>query len=183
MVVCCQCDALVKTSSLHSHLADQHDTYPVVVVPVDYLESRAGVTYQAHPKYNGKLPCPVAECSGELKDGCMLHHHFWDLHLLIRLLSQRRATSPAASGAGCRLTLCTHLTSGQRNGGSGLTNGSSRSQLSPWPSPCGASLMSMDLFWSALRFSSTSVACLRRMTMMQRPSGSKCGRPGEFGLV
>ncbi len=79
MVVCRQCDTLVKTSSLHSYLANQHNSYPAVVVPADYLEPRVGVRYQVHPKRNGKLPCPVLECPGELKDGWMLRPHFWDL--------------------------------------------------------------------------------------------------------
>jgi hypothetical protein len=33
MVVCHQCDVLVQASSLHGHLAEQHDTYQPVVVP------------------------------------------------------------------------------------------------------------------------------------------------------
>jgi hypothetical protein len=45
MVICCQFNALVKASSLRSHLADHHNTHPVVVVPADYLEPRACVTY------------------------------------------------------------------------------------------------------------------------------------------
>jgi hypothetical protein len=35
MVVCCQCNASVKASSLRRHLAELHDTYQVVVVPED----------------------------------------------------------------------------------------------------------------------------------------------------
>jgi hypothetical protein len=43
MVVCCQCNASVKVSSLRRHLAEQHDTYQAVVVPEGYLVPRAGV--------------------------------------------------------------------------------------------------------------------------------------------
>jgi hypothetical protein len=76
MVVCRVCNALVQARSLRGHLAEQHSTYQVMVVPVDYLELRAGVGYQAHPKCNGKIPCPVPECPGELRDGWMLRCHF-----------------------------------------------------------------------------------------------------------
>jgi hypothetical protein len=69
-----------------SHLADQHNTYPAVVVPADYLEPRVGKTYQGHPKQNGKLPHPVLECPGKLKDGWMLRRHFRDLHPFVRVV-------------------------------------------------------------------------------------------------
>jgi hypothetical protein len=72
MVVCCQCDALMTANSLRRHLAEQHDTYQAVVVPEDYLVPRAGVQYQAHPGHNGKIPCPVPGCPGELRDRWML---------------------------------------------------------------------------------------------------------------
>ena len=86
MVICPQCNASVKARSLHGNLADQHNTYPAVVVPADYLEPRASVIYQVHPKCNGKLPCPVTECPGELRDRWMLRHHFWDLHPFDRVV-------------------------------------------------------------------------------------------------
>jgi hypothetical protein len=86
MVVCCQCDTLVQASSLRRHLAEQHDTYQVVVVPEDYLTPQASVRYQAHPKRNGRIPCPVPECPGELRDGWMLCRHFWDLHPFDRVV-------------------------------------------------------------------------------------------------
>ncbi len=38
MVLCHQWDVLVQASSLHGNLAEQHDIYQAVVVPVDYLE-------------------------------------------------------------------------------------------------------------------------------------------------
>ncbi len=76
MVVCCQCNASVKASSLRRHLAEQHDTYQAVVVPEDYLLPQVGVRYQAHPGCNGRIPCPVPECPGELRDGWMLRRHF-----------------------------------------------------------------------------------------------------------
>ncbi len=69
MVVCPQCNALVQASSLRRHLAEQHDTYQVVLVLEDYLEPRAGMRYQAHPRRNGRIPCPVPECPGEHRDG------------------------------------------------------------------------------------------------------------------
>jgi hypothetical protein len=69
MVVCCHCNALMQASSLRGHLAEQHDTYQALVVLEDYLEPRAGVRYQAQPKRNGRIPCPVPECPGELRDG------------------------------------------------------------------------------------------------------------------
>ncbi len=68
MVVCHQFNASVKASSLCRHLAEQHDTYQAVVVPEDYLVPRAGMRYQAHPGRNGRIPCPVPECPGELRD-------------------------------------------------------------------------------------------------------------------
>jgi hypothetical protein len=86
MVVCCQCDASVKASSLRRHLAEQHDTYQAVVVPEEYLVPRAGVRYQAHPRRNGRIPCHVLECPGELKDGWMLCCHFQDLHPFDRVV-------------------------------------------------------------------------------------------------
>ncbi len=42
--------------------------------------------YQARPKRNGKFPCPVPECPGELRDGWKLRHHFQDLHLFDRVV-------------------------------------------------------------------------------------------------
>jgi hypothetical protein len=86
MVVCCQCNALVQASSLRRHLAEQHDIYQAVVVPEDYLEPQAGVRYQAYPKRNGKIPCPVPECPGELRDGWMLSLHFWYLYPFDRVI-------------------------------------------------------------------------------------------------
>jgi hypothetical protein len=86
MVVCRQCNALVKASFLRRHLAQQHDTYQVVVVLEDYLVPRVGVRYQAHPRHNGRIPCPVPECPGELRDGWMLQRHFWDLHPFDRVV-------------------------------------------------------------------------------------------------
>jgi hypothetical protein len=86
MVVYCQCDTLVKASSLRRHLAEQHDTYQVVVVPEDCLEPRAGVIYQAYPGCNGRIPCPEPKCPGELRDEWMLRCHFQDLHLFDRVI-------------------------------------------------------------------------------------------------
>jgi hypothetical protein len=86
MVVCCQCDASMMANSLCRHLAEQHNTYQAVVVPKDYLVPRAGVQYQAHPGRNGKIPCPVPGCPGELWDGWMLRCHFWDLHPFDRVV-------------------------------------------------------------------------------------------------
>jgi hypothetical protein len=86
MVACCQCNALVQASSLRGHLAEQHNIYQAEVVPADCLEPQAGVRYQAHPKRNDKFPCPVLECSGELRDGWMLRHHFRDLHPFDRVV-------------------------------------------------------------------------------------------------
>ena len=37
MVVCCQCNTSMTANSLRQHLAEQHNTYQVVVVPEDYL--------------------------------------------------------------------------------------------------------------------------------------------------
>ncbi len=76
MVVCRQCNASVKASSLHRHLAEQHDTYQVVVVPEDYLVPQVGMRYQAHPGRNGRIPCSAPECPGELRDRWMLRCHF-----------------------------------------------------------------------------------------------------------
>jgi len=73
-------DNALKASSLQTHLANQHEVYQAVTVPEDYLTSRPAVTYQANPKYNGRLPCPVPDCPGEHKDGWMLRRHFRDLH-------------------------------------------------------------------------------------------------------
>jgi hypothetical protein len=86
MDVCHQCDALMMANSLRQHLAEQHDTYQVVVVPEDYLVPRAGVQYQAHPGRNGKIPCPLPGCPGELWDGWMLRRHFRDLHPFDRVV-------------------------------------------------------------------------------------------------
>jgi hypothetical protein len=44
------------------------------------------VRYQAHPKCNGRIPCLVPECPGELRDGWMLHCHFLDLHPFDRVV-------------------------------------------------------------------------------------------------
>ncbi len=86
MVVCRQCNVSVKASSLRRHLAELHDTYQTVVVPEDYLVTRAGVRYQSHPGCNGRIPCPAPECPGELRDGWMLRRHFWDLHPFDRVV-------------------------------------------------------------------------------------------------
>jgi hypothetical protein len=94
MVVCCQYNTSVKASSLRSNLVDQHDTYPEVVVPANYLEPRAGVVYQAHPKYKGKLPCHIPECPGELKDGWVLRCHFQDLHHFDRVVVPKEGHLP-----------------------------------------------------------------------------------------
>ncbi len=55
-------------------------------MPEDYLVPRAGVRYQAHPGRNGKIPCPVPGCPGELQDGWMLRRHFRDLHPFDRVV-------------------------------------------------------------------------------------------------
>ncbi len=86
MVVCCQCNALVKASSLCRHLAELHDTYQAVVVPEDYLVPRAGVRYQAHPGHNGRIPCPELEGPRELRDRWMFRCHFRDLHPFDRVV-------------------------------------------------------------------------------------------------
>jgi hypothetical protein len=153
----------------------------LLVVPADDLEPQVGVRYQAHPKCNSKLPCYVQSALVSLRmDGCSVAT-FGISTLLIGLSSHQRATSPGASGAGCRLSLHTRDTSGQRNAGSGWIDGSSRSQLSPRPLPYGVSSPSTDPCWSTSRCSNTLVTCLRRTTMMCKPSGSRCGRPWEFG--
>jgi hypothetical protein len=86
MVVCRQCNASVQASSLLRHLAEQQDTYQGVVVLEDYLEPQASMRYQVHPNHNGRIPCPVPECPGELRDGWMLHCHFWGLHPFNRVV-------------------------------------------------------------------------------------------------
>jgi hypothetical protein len=86
MVVCRQSNASMMANSLRQHLAEQHDTYQAVVVPEDYLVPRAGMRYQAHPGCNGKIPCPVPGCPGELRDGWMLRRHFRDLHPFDRVV-------------------------------------------------------------------------------------------------
>jgi hypothetical protein len=86
MVVCRQCNASMMANSLPQHLAEQHDTYQAVVVPEDYLVPRAGVRYQAHPGCNGKIPCPVPGCPGELRDGWILRRYFRDLHPFDRVV-------------------------------------------------------------------------------------------------
>jgi hypothetical protein len=94
LVVCRQCNASAKASSLRRHLAEQHDTYQVVVVPEDYLVPRAGMRYQVHPGCNGRIPCPVPECPSELKDGWMLHRHFRDLHPFDRVVIPKEGYFP-----------------------------------------------------------------------------------------
>jgi hypothetical protein len=86
MVVCCQCNMSMMANSLRRHLAEQHNTHQAVVVPEDYLVPQAGVQYQAHPRRNGKIPCSVLGCPGELWDGWMLRHHFRDLHPFDRVV-------------------------------------------------------------------------------------------------
>jgi hypothetical protein len=41
MVICCQCNALVQTSSLQGHSAEQHGTYQAVVVQTTLSHKRA----------------------------------------------------------------------------------------------------------------------------------------------
>jgi hypothetical protein len=86
MVLCHQCNVLMMANSFPQHLAEQHDTYQVVVVPKDYLAPQAGVQYQAHPGRIGKIPCPVPGCPGELRDGWMLQRHCRDLHPFDRVV-------------------------------------------------------------------------------------------------
>jgi hypothetical protein len=86
MVLCHQCNASMMANSLPQHLAEQHDTYQVVVVPEDYLAPQAGVRYQAHPGCIGKIPWPVPGCPGELQDGWMLQRHCRDLHPFDRVV-------------------------------------------------------------------------------------------------
>jgi hypothetical protein len=141
----------------------------------------SGREYQAHPS---AVTSSLALCRSALvslgMDGCFVAT-FRTFTLSIGWLSHQRATSPGASGAGCRLTLRTRDTSGQRNAGSGWINGSSGSQLSPRPLPCSVSLPSMDLRWNASMCSNTSVDGWHSTTMMRRPSGNRCRRHGEFG--
>jgi hypothetical protein len=103
MVVCCQCNAAVQASSLHRHLAEQHNTYQAVVVPEDYLEPQASVRYQAHPKCNGRIPCPVLECPGELRDGWMHRHHSRDLHPFIRVVVLTEGYFPRCERCGMQV--------------------------------------------------------------------------------
>jgi hypothetical protein len=64
MVQCRECDIAISASSMRRHLADQHDIYQGVVVLQEYLEPRPSVLYTAHPRYDGKLACPVPGCLG-----------------------------------------------------------------------------------------------------------------------
>jgi len=84
----------MKASSLRRHLADQHQIYQQIVVAEELLEARAGVTYQAHPRYDGKLACPIPGCEGVLRDGWMLRRHFRDIHPLDRVIVPKEGLFP-----------------------------------------------------------------------------------------
>ncbi len=85
-VQCHQCNKMMAVSSLHRHLADQHEVYQQVVVAEELLGARAGMTYHAHPELGGRLKCPVPGCAGKLRGGWMLRRHFRDLHSLDKVV-------------------------------------------------------------------------------------------------
>jgi hypothetical protein len=93
-VECQQCQGMMKASSLHCHLADQHQIYQQIVVAEELLEARAGVTYEAHPRYDGKLACPLPGCEGVLRDGWMIRRHFRDLHPLNKVIVPKEGLFP-----------------------------------------------------------------------------------------
>jgi hypothetical protein len=93
-VQCLHRKAFMKASSLRPHLASQHVIYQAVDVPEDYLVPRTAVMYQADPKYNGRLPCPIPGCLGEHKDGWMLRRHFRDLHPFDRVIIPKEGYLP-----------------------------------------------------------------------------------------
>jgi hypothetical protein len=94
MVQCRECGVTISANSMRLHLADQHDIYQGVVVPQEYLETRPSVLYQAHPRYDGKLACPVPGCLGILADSWTTRRHFQDLHPFDRVVVPKEGTFP-----------------------------------------------------------------------------------------
>ena len=94
MVQCRECDIAISASSMRHHLADQHDVYQGVVVSQEYLEPCPSVLYTAHPRYDGKLACPVPGCLGTLADDWMVRRHLWDLCPFDRVVVPKEGTFP-----------------------------------------------------------------------------------------
>ena len=94
MVQCQEFNTTISANSMRRHLADQHDIYQGVVMPQEYLNARPSVLYQAHPRYDGKLTCPVPGCLGILADGWMIRRHFWDLHPFDWVVVPKEGTFP-----------------------------------------------------------------------------------------
>ena len=58
------------------------------------MDPRPSVLYTAHPRYDGKLACPVPGCLGTLADGWMIRRHFRDLHPFDRVIVPKEGTFP-----------------------------------------------------------------------------------------
>jgi hypothetical protein len=137
--------------------------------------------YQVHPKRNGKFPCPVPECPGELRDGWMLCRHFWDIHSFDRVVVLSEGYFPRCEW--CRMqsnpAYPQHIRTKECRVG--------MDQQLQWELAVSSALALQREFTvngsvlERVKVFKYLIDCWHRMTMMCRPSGSRWGRPGEFG--
>jgi len=103
IIKCRQCDASIRASSLRRHLADQHEIYQCISVPEEYLGTREDTLFQAHPRYDGKLACPIPGCLGVMKDGWMMRRHFRDLHPMDMVVVPKEGFFPRCERCGMQV--------------------------------------------------------------------------------
>jgi hypothetical protein len=180
--VTCQPDISgTPADSFFCHVADMSANMSATCQPNKHMSVvLTPILTHRHPKIPAKPECP-----GELRDGWMLHCHFWDLHPFDsdRVVVPSEGYFPRCKRCWMQVNPAYPGHIRTKECGVGMDRRLQRESgwLSPQPLPCGVSSPSMDHCWNALRFSNTLVACWCRMTMMCRPSGSRCGRLGEFG--
>ena len=162
--------------SLNRHLADQHEIYQQQVVAKELLEGREGVTYKVASDC-GKLRCPFPLCKGELASGWMMRRHFRDLHpSSIMWLLQRKGDIRGVHVALCKQTLGTWHTITQRSAGWGRRGDTNGTWQCNQHLPCASNSRCMGMYWNWSRFSDTSAAYSRRMTMTSKPCGASSAR-------
>ncbi len=123
----------------------------------------------------------LALCPDELRDGWMLCHNFQVFHPFDRIVIPTEGYFPRCER--CRMqvnpTYLRHTRTKEYGVGieQWLQQGSAiSSALSLW---CNFTINGSVL--ECVKVFKYLVDCWRRTTMMHRPSGSRCRRPGEFG--
>jgi hypothetical protein len=115
-VQCYQCGKELKASSLGCHLADVHDIYQQTVIAKELLEAQPPVLYMVSAELHARdLPCLYPGCLGRLRDGWMMHQHFWDVHPMDLSRFPRTVSLIAVSDVACKCTPSTPATGARKS--------------------------------------------------------------------